>query len=64
MKPHEKKVVERQKELELELEELNRFIAVDLNTVDVFEQDRLKRQSKATKALIDILQERIEHFPL
>ena len=65
MKLHEEKVVEKLNSLKSGLEELIEFIKIgDIEYTDVFEQERLKKQVVIMSNYVDILQERIEHFPL
>lgn len=63
MKPHEQRVINEYEELVVKYNALNAFIGTDLfHTLPVDEQGRLKFQSDAMNAYLNILAERAMHF--
>ena len=63
MKPHEQRVVEEKKELDIKLDKLTEFMKGDIySTVSAYERSRLYRQYSIMREYSAVLAERIVHF--
>lgn len=64
MQPHQQRVVEERKELDIKRDKLTEFLKGDFfRTLPADEQERLNRQLAIMDSYSGVLAERIVHFP-